>query len=737
MKNRLLQMSVSLALAYMFASPSYADTSQPNKNDATPTSEGTIPLNHTSIPNTESIETEPAIVTAQKLKDARIDLSPKIGTTIYTIDQKMVGGLSQGVDTPLDEVLLHLPGVDKDSKASGALHVRDDHGNVQYRIDGVILPEAISGFGTSIDTRFIDKIDFATGALPAQYGLRTAGVVDIQTKEGLAKPGGQLGFMMGSHNTYQPSAQLFGTVGNFGYYISGSYLSNSLGIENPLPTRNANHDDTKQTKSFSDFSYFVDDNTRLGLMLGTYNGKFQIPTNPDQAIGFSLAGVSDTTTGFTALPSSQVNERQTEVNRFYVLSLQKTVDNLDYQISAFHQYSNLHFTPDPQGDLIFNGVASNSLRSNSANGLQLDASYKLNAANTLRFGGGYIRQLTKSINDVSVFPVDAAGNQTSTNPLTVTDNSSKVGQIASVYLQDEWRIDPKLTANYGLRFDHVDAFTNEQQLSPRLNAAYKLTDDTSLHAGYSRYFTPPPQELASQQSINLYTGTTNQAAVPISDTVKAERTNYYDVGVTQKVTSHLTLAADSYYKQIKNLVDEGQFGQALILSPFNYAQGYAQGLELSANYTNNNWSGFANFTYQKAQGKNIISSQSLFGSDELAYIADHYIYVDHDQTYTMSGGVSYRFGASQISGDAIFGSGLRATGTDSVPNGTSLPNYKVFNMAFTHSWKSTPIGDIEWRLSALNLFNETYLLRDGSGVGVGAPQYGARRTFFTGITTSF
>ena len=58
-------------------------------------------------------------------------------------------------------------------------------------------------------------------------------------------------------------------------------------------------------------------------------------------------------------------------------------------------------------------------------------------------------------------------------------------------------------------------------------------------------------------------------------------------------------------------------------------------------------------------------------------------------------------------------------------------------MAFTHNWKATPIGDVELRLAALNIFDETYLLRDGSGVGVGAPQYGARRTFFTGITTSF
>ncbi len=176
---------------------------------------------------------DPITVTSARLRDARIDLSPKVGTTVYTIDRKQIDALGRGDATPFDEVLLRLPGVAKDSKASGSLHVRDDHGNIQYRINGVQLPENISGFGQSIDTRFIDQIDFLTGALPAQYGLRSAGVVEIQTKEGAVKPGGRVGIEFGSQHTVQPSLELFGTSGSLNYYLSGSYLSNSAGIENP------------------------------------------------------------------------------------------------------------------------------------------------------------------------------------------------------------------------------------------------------------------------------------------------------------------------------------------------------------------------------------------------------------------------------------------------------------------------------------------------------------------------
>ncbi|MYN40031.1 TonB-dependent receptor [Duganella sp. FT109W] len=669
-------------------------------------------------------------VTAAHLKSARIDLSPNVGTTIYSIDKHMVDQLGQGDNTPFNEVLLRLPGVSQDSKGSGSIHVRDDHANVQYRVNGVQLPESISGFGQSIDTRFVESTDFITGALPAQFGLRTAGIVDIQTKEGLPQSGGRVGVLVGSHDQIQPSAEFFGTQGAFNYYLSGSYLTSKLGIENPLPATSALHDKTNQTKSFGVLSYFLDDNTRLGLMFGTYNGRFQIPNNPNQEPAFAV-------TGATAPDSSQLDENQREKNRFLVLSLQKSLGDLNYQVSAFHQYSELHYTPDPIGDLAYNGVASNTLRSNTANGLQFDASYKLNDQHTIRTGLAYTRQTTHSDNSVGVFDLNDDGTQASTDPRTIIDNSSKTGKLSSIYLQDEWHITAPLTVNYGVRFDKVDAFVNEQQWSPRINVAYQLAKGTALHAGYSRYFTPPPQELAAQSSIDKYAGTSNAPEVGVSDNVKSERTNYYDIGISHQLTPQLTVTADAYYKKIRNMLDEGQFGQALILSPFNYDRGYAKGLELSSVYSEKNWGTFLNVTTQKAEGTNITSGQSLFGPDELAYIANHYIHVDHDQTVTVSGGAHYHFGDSQVSGDFLYGSGLRLTPDNGAPNSGHLPHYATVNLALTHTWKATPVGTVEGRLALINAFDKVYLLRDGSGVGVGAPQYGERRSIYAGLSTSF
>ncbi len=686
-----------------------------------------------------TVRIAPLNVTATRLKEAQIALSPKIGTTVYTIDQQLITEYGKGDNTPMNEVLLQLPGVAQDSKASGSIHVRDEHANVQFRINGVTLPEGISGFGQSVDSRFVDHIDYVTGAIPAQFGLRTAGVVEIQTKDGLdTPPGGSIGILGGSHSVVQPNVELVGGNESLNYYFTGNYLTSEQGIENPTPSKNAIHDRTQQLQGFGYVSKVLSDDTRIALIVGSYQGKFQIPNNPDQVAAFSLSGVSNVDTGLNLIPSSNLDQNQREENQYVIASLQQKRGALDYQASVFYQYSKLHYVPDPLGgDLVYNGVASNVTRANSAVGAQFDASYELGNAHTPRFGGQFTHQYTQSDNTVQAFPTDDAGNPTSDVPLTILDNSSKRGELLGLYAQDEWRIDPRFTLNYGLRFDRVAAFTDEHQVSPRINALFKVTDATAIHAGYARYFTPPPQELVEQSSIGLYTDTTNAPEIPISDIVKAERTNYFDVGVAQKITADWSVTVDGYYKDITNLLDEGQFGQALILTPFNYAKGYAQGVEVSTTYARAEWSGYLNLGIAKAKGKDIISGQSLFAADELAYIADHYIYLDHDQRYSVSGGLSYRFGASRISADVLAGSGLRNTPDGAPPNSGKLPAYATMGIALIHDWKDLAAGNLEGRIGVTNLFDKTYLLRDGTGVGVGAPQYGGRRAWFAGLAQRF
>ena len=93
-----------------------------------------------------------------------------IGATSYEVTHQAIEALPQGVNTSLDKVLLQTPGVSQDSAASGELHVRNEHGNVQYRINGIKLPDGVGTFGQILDTGIVGSLALITGALPAQFG---------------------------------------------------------------------------------------------------------------------------------------------------------------------------------------------------------------------------------------------------------------------------------------------------------------------------------------------------------------------------------------------------------------------------------------------------------------------------------------------------------------------------------------------------------------------------------------
>ncbi len=109
-----------------------------------------------------------------------------------------------------------------------------------------------------------------------------------------------------------------------------------------------------------------------------------------------------------------------------------------------------------------------------------------------------------------------------------------------------------------------------------------------------------------------FANTTAAAEVTQADTPQAEQANYYDIGVQQKLSRRITVGLDTYYKQSHNLIDEGQFGAPIILTPFNYVHGKQYGAELTGNFTDEALSAYLNLAYQSARGKDIDSAQFNF-----------------------------------------------------------------------------------------------------------------------------
>ena len=364
-------------------------------------------------------------VVAKQLDIAAQNIQPSLGASVYNFGRQAIETQPQGDNQPFNRLLLQAPGVAQDS--FGQLHVRGDHANLQFRLNGVILPEGINVFGQALQTRLANSVSLITGALPAQFGLRTAGIIDIQTKTGTLDPGGSFSLYGGQQSTFQPSAEWGGRVGQVDYYITGEVLHDADGIENPAPTFNAIHDISTQPRGFAYVSGIIDPTTRVTTILGTSRSEYQIPNNPGQSpgLGLSVDGISD-------FDSSLLNENQRQITQYAIIALQKQVNDLNFQLSGVTRYSNVYFSPDPLGDLLFNGIAQTATRQSVANGVQGDGSYRISDVHTLR-SGFYIQGERSSFNtNSSVLPVDANGMQTSDEPFAVFDSGATTGWLYAI-----------------------------------------------------------------------------------------------------------------------------------------------------------------------------------------------------------------------------------------------------------------------------------------------------------------
>lgn len=317
------------------------------------------------------------VVTAQQLDEGRSRIQTQTGASTYTIDAAAVAATPGGDNTLLNQVIMQAPDVSQDS--FGQFHVRGEHNGLQYRINGIILPEGISAFGQSLDPRLISSMSLITGALPAEYGLRTAGIIDITTKSGIQIPGGALSIYGGSHGTVEPSVNYGGGSGQYSYFVTGDFLRNDLGIESPDGGSNPIHDHTTQYHGFGYFEDILDEENRVALMLGSSVGRFQIPNLYGLQPSLGL-----TVDGQTLYPSQNLDETQREVTQFGGLSWQHSAGRLDVQTSLVARYSSLAFGSDPLGDLLFTGIAQDAFKQNVAYALQSDGAYRLTETHTLR-----------------------------------------------------------------------------------------------------------------------------------------------------------------------------------------------------------------------------------------------------------------------------------------------------------------------------------------------------------------
>jgi outer membrane receptor protein involved in Fe transport len=669
-------------------------------------------------------------VITERLNRARNDLTPVIGATAYRFDQDAIHKLPEGQNTNLAQVLQQAPGVSQDAYAQGQeqIHIHGENGGgIQYRINDIFLPEAVTSFGEIFSPRFVHSITLLTGVLPAEIGYRNEGVIDIRTKDGCIDGGPDNdNFEMygGQRETVQPSFELGGCKGKFSYYWSGFYEHNSLGLQAPTDSPDPNHDYSDQGQGFGYLSYLVNSDTRLSLVTGVAVNSFEIPPEPGLPQQFKLAGVP-------TYPSSEVKENELEQNYYGILSLQGAVgEKLNYQVAAFSRYYELKYGPDQIGDLIYDGVAAKILHTGFINGVQEDTSYKLNSQNTLR-AGFYMSGEAIELDDHAQTFHAKDGMQTSEVPFSIVDDNNQIAWLLGFYGQDEWHPTEKLTINFGLRWDWMGAFVTQNQWRPRFAIEYALTHSTTLHAGYARYFKVPPFDQVALETVQKFKNTTNAAPVNSgNDKIEAERDDYFDVGIRQRVIEGLNLGVDGFYNFGHDQLDLAQLAGSVVTAPLNYRESRAWGSDFSLTFEHGGLTAYLNFSYAVLQAQHISAGAFLADdASEISYIANHWVTLDDDQMFVGSGGTSYQLWGFLLTADAVWGSGYRR----GFANSGELPPILQFNAAVVRKFRMPGIGNVEGRVSLINVFDHTYQIRNGSGIGVFSPTYGPRRTLYAGL----
>jgi hypothetical protein len=658
-------------------------------------------------------------LSAPRLRPARNAVAPG-GATAYRFSEQAIRDLPLGENGTINQVLIQAPGMIQDSTGQPLPREMDD--SLQYRINGVMIPNVqVLDLG-QLSPRFAQSIDVLTGSLPAQYGYRTGAVVDIHTRSGAIANGGSLEYFGGQRETTEPSFEYGGSQGSLSYFATGYFLHDIRGVNPPTPGPDPLNDFTNQGASFLYLSDLINADTSLSLIGASFVHNFGWPATPGQAQVFQLSGVP-------VYPSTQVSDTELEQTHFGILALKGvTAAGVDYQVSLFSQYSSLSFRPDFVGELIYDGLAARVFRSSFVNGSQADATWRLGASHTLGFGYYFDIENAEIDDHAYTFPA-AGGVQTSALPFLIVDNHNLMQAMYGLYVQDRWQPLPELTINCGLRWDQLLGFIRGSQVSPRLGASYELDPATTLHAGAAVYFVPPPTEFLATEDIDRFVNTTAEPSILQNSPPKPMADYFFDLGIRHSFPFHLQLGVDGFFELERDVLDEGQFGSSLIFAPINYRLGRVYGAEATASYElPGSLSAYLNFAYTVAQASQVVSGQFNFDPAEFAYIANHYIALDQGQLFTTSAGFAYRWHGFVATTAITFGSGLR-TG---FANTAMMPPYTQVDASLGRSFSGVPwLGRIDTRLSIVNLFDRIYQFHNGSGIGVGnVPQYMPRRALY-------
>ena len=658
----------------------------------------------------------------------------KASSETYSVSRKDIEALPRGNNNDVYDVLLTAPSV-----VYGALkqtHIRQDHANQQFRIDGIPIPDTVTGaFADIVPPRAWERADMILGGMEAQYGNKTAMVLDITSKSG-TKPGfGSLQVFGGSNETVNPSFEYGGTIGDrTRFYLLNSYVTTNRGIEPPTLGRTSYHNQSEKNNTYLRGDYQHDNHNNLSWIFLNSVAKYQIPTIPNLAANSDVLALLP---GFTPNASQSVDQSQKENNQYSHLVWRHDVNASNFfSLGLYFRRGVADFQTDPLNALAYaddvnTAQTSNQRRTAYSGGMRLDHTWVPDSHHLVK--AGMQIDYSRADNTTQIFAFDTSSGVPGALVMREASNQN-IQTRQEFWLQDQWTPNDHWTFNLGVRGDAIQGFYNEGQVSPRIGATYKHNQSNVFHAYYGRLFTPPNIEQIAFVGLNTQ-NTTAQPDDPTGFKPRAERAHYFEVGSYHALSRFATLELTGYYKLSHFLSDAGQFGTTPLQNFFAFENGWQRGIDgaLKIQFTDN-FTGRGNVAWGQCKGYGLQSGQYLLTQAEINDInSSGGIFCDHSQSMTSSAVLTYRLRErTNITGQMLYGSGLRTAEEGAKTNSSHENSYTVYNASITHTIPLPWHGQkMLLGFDVINLFDRQYFYNSGQGsIGLGIAHAGMPRSYF-------
>ncbi len=602
--------------------------------------------------NTYKIQAEaPGFQTAEQSVDlestipASIELSLSLaGTTAaVTVTSDSSAVLEQdrtSSDTDLNQTLLERPMGAAPSRAiesmvasapgfvtddNGRMHPRGSESQVQYVVDGIPVTDNMSAiFSTSLDARTLRTVEVLTGGIPAEFGDKLAGVINVNTRSGLEGPTqGGLSLSGGSFSTGEIAADFATHTKRFGFLTNLSSTTSQRFLD--PPTLDNFHNFGRTGKGFFRLDYQFDQNNSLRGVFTFGGSNFQVPNRFAQEL-------------------SRQDERQRlrdsaqSVNYQHIFS-----PNAVAQFSFFNRFSRSILTSNATSTPVvaaqnrtlqnYGGLGSLSLTRGSHN-MKLGGQLTVTPLNESFSFYPTVTFADLVDDNGNVFP-NPINSFNSTHPFLFA--GKKTGRTLSAYVQDRFPLFKNFTLDAGIRYDNYKLLISEQALSPRIGVAYYIPRTrTTLHASYNRLFQPPPAEnllLASSAAAAAISPLSVLQGVTTIRPILPDKEHAFEVGAQQLLSNYVRLGLTVYQKRIENFSDKDQFFETGVIFPIAIAGGRVTGEELRIETTDiRGFHGSFSFANARAYGVTPINGGLFLGEDTQSLGVSGLKFAnDHDQ----------------------------------------------------------------------------------------------------------